>query len=73
MWSSKHAINDMHVSIIKLQGLYAKDYHDHKIGGHNIVVQSIGVQQIQWCWVMIKLSFNWRAKQIWRYIMKGGN
>jgi hypothetical protein len=31
----------MHVSIVKLQGLYAKDYHDHKTGGHYIVVQSI--------------------------------
>jgi hypothetical protein len=41
MWSSKHAINYMHVSIVKPQGLYAKDYHDHKSSGHNIVVQSI--------------------------------
>ncbi len=62
MWSSKHAINDMHVSIVKPQGLYAKDYHDHKIGGHNIVVQSIGVKQIQWCWVMIKLFIQLKGK-----------
>lgn len=86
MWSSKHEINDMHVSIVKPQCSYAKDYHDHKTDGHNILTQSIvdrsGCivgwsicgQQMQWCWVMITLFIQLKNKtKIWRYIMKGGN
>lgn len=37
----QNATNEIHISIVKLQGGFVKDYYNHKRGGNGIVAQTI--------------------------------
>ncbi len=43
-------INEIHISIVKLQGGFVKDYYNHKQGGYSIVAQAMVGYNKKFCY-----------------------